>query len=241
MLRRAAGIQESPNINRLSGEVPELAARLKADTEGRPNIHDAFVKSHGGAQVAARRIGQLRGDTSYTAEPPVNNLGIKGLHGVACQADSVFYVKVVAVLRLKADSVAVGAFTADCPEKLVKAGDVDSAKLWDAFMQQSHGDAPVRKAVNEVGGAVNRIAGPDGDALRASPAVLLAHKGETGGKLLQLALDELLGIAVYIRNEAVIGLELAGHVAAALERGLPGFYDNSLNFLNHGFQVSGAG
>src|SRR5579872_3347511 len=75
----AAGPDQVSYVHGRAAQVAKVAARLAADAERRCDVDNALVQPHGGAEVAARRVGELCRDAAEAAQPANDRLGIEGL------------------------------------------------------------------------------------------------------------------------------------------------------------------
>ncbi len=126
--------------------------------------------------------------------------------------------------------VEVGALALLGGEHLVRDRVVDDAGNYLAFALQPDGDGEQRHAVQEVGGAVERVDDPAmGLVVADDLAALLHQEAVAGARLRQLAVDDLLGLVVgggdevaraLDRNLQLLDLaEVAGEAAAGLAGG----------------------
>src|SRR5205807_773506 len=119
VLRCAAGSQQRREVKRRAGEGAELAAGFRADAERGGHVHDSLVQTNRSAEVAPRRIYELRGAASDAPNPSGEGFCVERLHGAARQTYRILRVQRIPVLSVNPHAVAECPLAPYCPEQFI--------------------------------------------------------------------------------------------------------------------------
>ena len=141
----------------------------------------------GAGHAVVPACGTTGGAAGNGAEATADALVLDGLHGLALETQGTSMVRVV-----------------DARSEAVAGGAPDGARHGHALVEDAHGGSEERVAIDEVGGAIDRVDGPEVLGIgKGMVVLLLAEDGVVGKALGEALADHLLDGAVDLGDGSV--------------------------------------